>query len=300
MLLPLLAELKGLAGVTVAARRPGLDILRSQGLECVDVEGGGRHALFQESPEGAFVTAGPEPRHVIAFLGDPGGRVGRNLEVLFPKAKNRVFPGRPGRGAGVHAALYLARCGAEAGLPVDPDRCMSRAKEQPLLTAGVKKGRSGVVLHPGSGGPGKNLPPEFWLALSERLSPQAGVTMLLGPAEESLCPWFEQRLAGKEVSAVFSPEPDALLALLGKAAFYAGHDSGVSHLAAMLGTPTLAVFKAGDPRMWGPLGPRVRILTAEEEGGGLLEAAGRTAESMLDDFAKSQNISPSRKDRKVK
>lgn len=48
------------------------------------------------------------------------------------------------------------------------------------------------------------------------------------------------------------------------ASLYVGADSGVSHLAAALGAPTLAVFVASDPRLWSPLGPRARVLGALE------------------------------------
>ena len=41
---------------------------------------------------------------------------------------------------------------------------------------------------------------------------------------------------------------------------YIGNDSGVSHLAAYLGLPTVAVFGPSDPKMWRPIGPRVEIV----------------------------------------
>ncbi len=43
-------------------------------------------------------------------------------------------------------------------------------------------------------------------------------------------------------------------ALLGKALFYLGNDTGVMHLAAAVGTPCVAVFSAQDwPNRWNPL-----------------------------------------------
>jgi ADP-heptose:LPS heptosyltransferase len=41
---------------------------------------------------------------------------------------------------------------------------------------------------------------------------------------------------------------------------FVGNDSGITHLAAYLGCPTIALFGPTDPRMWGPLGRRVKIL----------------------------------------
>jgi ADP-heptose:LPS heptosyltransferase len=48
--------------------------------------------------------------------------------------------------------------------------------------------------------------------------------------------------------------------LLSRAGVYVGNDSGVSHLAAAWGAPTLALFGPTDPAVWAPLGPHVRTL----------------------------------------
>jgi ADP-heptose:LPS heptosyltransferase len=47
---------------------------------------------------------------------------------------------------------------------------------------------------------------------------------------------------------------------------YLGNDSGVTHLAAALDIPTVAVFGPTDPALWGPLGDRVTILSRRKEG----------------------------------
>jgi ADP-heptose:LPS heptosyltransferase len=44
---------------------------------------------------------------------------------------------------------------------------------------------------------------------------------------------------------------------------FIGHDSGLSHLAAFLGLPVLAIFGPSDPRRWKPWGPRVSVLRAD-------------------------------------
>jgi ADP-heptose:LPS heptosyltransferase len=41
---------------------------------------------------------------------------------------------------------------------------------------------------------------------------------------------------------------------------YIGNDSGITHLAAYLGVPTIALFGPTNPRVWGPIGRRTRIL----------------------------------------
>jgi len=41
---------------------------------------------------------------------------------------------------------------------------------------------------------------------------------------------------------------------------FIGNDSGITHLAAYLGCPTIALFGPTDPRIWGPIGRRSRII----------------------------------------
>ena len=88
-----------------------------------------------------------------------------------------------------------------------------------------------VLIHPGSGSPKKNWP--YFDALSSRLASK------ILPANLSLI----------EVSR-----------LLRRANAYAGNDSGITHLAAYLGTPTVAIFGPTDPRTWGPIGRRSRVI----------------------------------------
>ena len=41
---------------------------------------------------------------------------------------------------------------------------------------------------------------------------------------------------------------------------YLGNDSGITHLAAMLGVPTVAIFGPTDPKIWRPVGPLVKVI----------------------------------------
>ena len=109
------------------------------------------------------------------------------------------------------------------------------------------------LLHPGSGSPSKNFPPSFFTGLKERLL-VAESAFVLGPAErERTHHW-----PGKVIA------PENLIALAGeliRCRALVSHDSGVAHLAAWLGVPTLALFKATDPRLWAPQGKRVSLLS---------------------------------------
>jgi ADP-heptose:LPS heptosyltransferase len=47
---------------------------------------------------------------------------------------------------------------------------------------------------------------------------------------------------------------------LSQARVYVGNDSGVTHLAAAVGTPVMALFRTTDPRVWGPRGVGVDVV----------------------------------------
>jgi len=51
-----------------------------------------------------------------------------------------------------------------------------------------------------------------------------------------------------------------VLHYLRKCRAFVGNDSGITHLAAYIGCPTVALFGPTDPRTWGPLGRRSRII----------------------------------------
>jgi len=56
-----------------------------------------------------------------------------------------------------------------------------------------------------------------------------------------------------------------VMQILACANLYIGNDSGITHLAATLGTPTLAIFGPTDAKLYGPIGPQVALFSAETE-----------------------------------
>ena len=50
------------------------------------------------------------------------------------------------------------------------------------------------------------------------------------------------------------------VALIAQATVFIGHDSGLTHLAAALGRPTVAIFGPTDPEIWGPRGEQVTVV----------------------------------------
>ena len=54
-----------------------------------------------------------------------------------------------------------------------------------------------------------------------------------------------------------------LAGVLAMSAGYVGNDSGVTHLAAAVGSNVVAIFGPTDPAVWGPRGEKVRVLRHE-------------------------------------
>lgn len=117
-----------------------------------------------------------------------------------------------------------------------------------------------VLLMPGSGGRAKCWPRAQWLDLAARLAADGvAVDAIVGPVEQErddprAWPWPVR------VGFVASLGLPALAVRLAAARAVVGNDSGTTHLAAMLGCATVALFGPTDSAVWGPTGPRVAVL----------------------------------------
>jgi len=205
----------------------------------------------------SYATA---PEHVFA----------RNLSRL---ARGRVLSldARPQQ-VSTHMSRYLQQPLAELGIAPDtgyPALHLTPADQEEAVRWWTEHGLPGatvIAIHPGSGSPAKNWPAARFAALAGHLQHEQGARILLvsGPADEAAVDAMRQCLAPSV------PQPDPILlhdlplpllaAILSRCGLYVGNDSGVSHLAAALGVPTVAIFGPTDPAIWAPRGPAVRIV----------------------------------------
>jgi heptosyltransferase-2 len=116
-----------------------------------------------------------------------------------------------------------------------------------------QKIRSVVALCPGAVGPAKRWPAEAYAALTRRLTAEGfAVWILGGPGEKALAAQIVGDSAARDLTG-----PDlrnAILALAGAAAAVS-NDSGLLHVAAALGTPSIGIFGPTSPWHWAPLNP---------------------------------------------
>ncbi len=116
----------------------------------------------------------------------------------------------------------------------------------PQIECGVARGDYAVI-HPFSGSARKNWPLEKFRALAQRLERVMPVKWCSGEDDPPL------------PGAVRIDDLYELACWLAKARLYIGNDSGITHLAAAVGTPVLALFGPTDPAVWAPRGSHVRV-----------------------------------------
>jgi len=124
-----------------------------------------------------------------------------------------------------------------------------------------------VAMHIGGGSKKKVWSPGCFAQLSEKLIEEdsAEIIVPLGPADEEVAQEYFNLIDSDAVNHITGLPLNQLAALLKKCSLYLGNDSGITHLAAAVGTPVVALFGPTDPRVWGPRGDTVSIVYKAQE-----------------------------------
>lgn len=166
-----------------------------------------------------------------------------------------------------HAALELARPLAKLGIEIlDGAARLYPSAADRTVAADLLGNRHGTIaLHPGSGSDNKNWPIGQWLQLSERVMEAVEqASLLVAGGEADATQLASMRAAFQPRAVLFAenlPLPH-LAATLERCAIFIGHDSGVSHIAAAVGTPSVLLFGPTDPEVWAPANSKVQVLRA--------------------------------------
>jgi ADP-heptose:LPS heptosyltransferase len=117
-----------------------------------------------------------------------------------------------------------------------------------------------AFLHPGSGSRHKCVKPALVVPVLSGLDALGLEPVLIeGPADREIIESLLLHLPRRPF--VCRGLPLRLVAgLLSQAELYLGHDSGVTHLAVLVGTPTVALFGPTDPDRWAPRGLCVAVV----------------------------------------
>lgn len=119
-----------------------------------------------------------------------------------------------------------------------------------------------VAVHPGSGSEKKNWPVGKFAGLGRWLVDERAAQLLVvqGEADERVTKALLELLAPRPVRLARGLKLVELAAVLQRCALFLGNDSGITHLAAAVGAPTVAMFGPLSPPIWEPRGPRVRVV----------------------------------------
>jgi heptosyltransferase-3 len=197
----------------------------------------------------------------ICWMRDSDGIIAHNLKTSGVKHLI-IAPGRPSEGQRVHIVDYLAHT---VGLPSVEARFIAPSSFQAVNTSSKGVTNRFVAIHPGSGAVQKCWPISHFAMVIERLWEQnRPVLLLVGPADTERVDDLLQQLSSPPTPAMFKILTNAPLlkvaSQLQQCMCYLGNDSGITHLAAMLGIPTIAIFGPTDPAIWRPLGPFVKVI----------------------------------------
>lgn len=129
-----------------------------------------------------------------------------------------------------------------------------------LDDAGFPVGSLLVVIHPGSGSAHKCVAPEALASVVAAIRTSGAIPVILeGPADREPA----ERLMRSCVSSPIVLKGLDLLTLAGvlaQASLFVGQDSGVTHMAGLIGVRTVALFGPTDPARWAPSGTKVTVL----------------------------------------
>jgi heptosyltransferase III len=171
---------------------------------------------------------------IVSWYGTTRPEFREALRNLHPNC--RFHPALPPFDFAGHATDFFAeQVGARSGLI-------------PRIPVETSHARPSIVIQPFSGSPPKNWPLDFYRELAAKLP--CSVEWIAGPEEEL------------PEATRFTNLGD-LAAWLAGARLYIGNDSGITHLAAAVGVPTLALFGPSEPHRWAPRGKTVGVLRAE-------------------------------------
>ena len=192
---------------------------------------------------------------VVSYLFDPDRIFEQNVArcgvEMFIAASPKITDGE-------HAAVQLARPLEQLGLPLadGAPRLFPSDEDRRFATSFLARTRSApIAIHPGSGSNTKNWPIDRWQTILTALIRQ-DVWLVGGEADEQQLAMLRTRSTH---CAVNLPLPH-LAAVLERCELFVGHDSGISHIAAAVGTRCVLLFGPTNPIVWAPANAGVEVI----------------------------------------
>jgi ADP-heptose:LPS heptosyltransferase len=177
----------------------------------------------------------------------------------------------PAQGLEVHRLLALC---AFWGLPIRGDHLELAVGESDCRALATLVGpktlttRPYVCVHPGASAPERRWPLDCFATLGNELSRRGFTVVLTGTAQErALTTALSGRIAGEVLDLSGRTDLGALAALIAGARLLVCNDTGVSHVAAAVRTPSAVLSTGANPERWSPVDrQRHRVLRLEDGG----------------------------------
>jgi ADP-heptose:LPS heptosyltransferase len=203
----------------------------------------------------------PDPDHFLPFA-DHESEIRRNLRLV-------TYLGIPAQGEQLEFPIAPGDREALAGLPaatgLEPDGY--------------------VCVHPGARSVDRRWPAERFAAVADDLARRGLRVVLTGTADEAPVTQAVARAMHMPVIDLAGQTSlGAMAVLLRDARLLVCNDTGISHLAAALGVPSVVIFTTTDPNRWAPLDRdchRVVTQPAEAAGLGSLDISRVTLDAVL-------------------
>jgi ADP-heptose:LPS heptosyltransferase len=145
--------------------------------------------------------------------------------------------------------------------PSPADRTFAQDFLGKLLPQG-KRSPVLVALHPGSGSLRKCWAIDSFAHIARWVSEVFGATVLLisGPADRQVTKSLVPLITDCNPVLIEQFSLTHVAAILERCTLYLGNDSGITHMAAAIGIPTIALFGPTDSRVWAPRNKNVAVL----------------------------------------
>lgn len=143
--------------------------------------------------------------------------------------------------------------------------------------------QSYVCIHPGAKGGDRRWPPQGFAAIADTLALRGYTIVLTGTEEErSLVDTVSQQMITSPVNLAGQTDLGSLALLLQQSALLVCNDTGISHLAAAMKTPSVAIFSNSELHRWAPLnGDRHRVVDSRQMKSATFPAVLAEAEQLL-------------------
>lgn len=216
-----------------------------------------------------FIIDAQQQRFDLALQMHGSGGLSNPLTVILGAAHNAGFfmPGQycpdPGRfvqwNEREHEILRYVRFMATLGAPEQGSHLefpILESDQQALLRSDANLPAPGsyACMHPGSRLPSRRWPPERFAEIADRLAAAGLKIVLTGSASEAaLTRAVKKAMRMPALELTGKTELGALAALIGDAQLLVSNDTGVSHIAAAVSTPSIVISSGADADRWSPL-----------------------------------------------